>query len=173
MRTCICGTQVAVDEPLCPKCGKSVRSRGRFGFTTIVIRIVLCALLVVVITGYWWLLLEGPASLSAVRQAADEAAVVADLRSVSTAESLFRADKGRYGSLPELIAAGVLDTRFARNQTGYLLDIVASDSDYKARAYPTTMSEGRYAFYLRADGIIRYSDDPTLAPAGMAGKEIQ
>jgi hypothetical protein len=174
MRTCVCGSEVAVDEPICPRCAKPVRSLGRFGASIIVVRAVLCALLLAVVSGYWWLLLSVPTSHPL--QATNESAAVENLHTIAMAELALLSSKGRYGSIEELIAANLLSTRFTNSVGGYGFTVVVSgSSDYKATANPTTTNEGRYGFYIRASegAIVRYSDDPALAPVGLAGKEIQ
>jgi hypothetical protein len=161
---------------------------------SIVVRAVLCALLLAVVSGYWWLLLSGIPNLSRARQAENESAAVVNLRTIATharqaenesaavvnlrtiatAERVLFSSKGRYGSIEELIAANLLDTRFAKAVAGYGFTVLVSGSDCKATAYPTTTREGRYGFCISAsDMIVRYPDNPALAPVGLAGKEIK
>src|SRR5262249_20878582 len=53
------------------------------------------------------------ASLLRSRQAANESAAVSNLRTINTAEVTYLSSAGgSYGSLPELVTAGLLDTRF-------------------------------------------------------------
>ena len=52
-------------------------------------------------------------SLLRSRQAANESAAVSNIRTVNTAEVTYLSSAGgSYGSLPELVTAGLLDSRF-------------------------------------------------------------
>src|SRR5438477_11646677 len=59
-------------------------------------------------------------SLLRSRQAAQESSAVAQIRTVNTAEVTYLSSNGgNYGSIPELITAGLLDGRFATSVSGY------------------------------------------------------
>src|SRR5262245_13409192 len=59
------------------------------------------------------------------RQAAQESAAIAQLRTINTAEITYLAASGGYGTIPQLISAGLLDDRFATTSTGYALEVQA------------------------------------------------
>jgi prepilin-type N-terminal cleavage/methylation domain-containing protein len=123
-------------------------------------------------------------SLLRSRQAANESAAVSDLRTINTAEVTYLSSAGgNYGSVPELITAGLLDTRFATTLSGYNFAVTASSSDYTATAIPTSANSGRYAYYSLPDAVIRYSstNDPAKCggpggncyPGSMSGQPVQ
>src|SRR5712671_884562 len=76
-------------------------------------------------------------SLLRSRQAAQESSAVSQLRTINTAEVTYlSANGGNYGSVLELITAGLLDNRFASSVSGYTFAITASGTDYTASATP-------------------------------------
>src|SRR2546429_2154291 len=59
-------------------------------------------------------------SLLRSRQSAQESSAVAQLRTINTAEVTYlSSNQGAYGSLPNLITQGLIDTRFAGSVSGY------------------------------------------------------
>src|SRR5205085_10654030 len=77
-------------------------------------------------------------SLLRSRQAAQESSAVANLRTINTAEVTYLSSNGgNYGSIPELITAGLLDNRFSTSVSGYTFAVTASASDYTANSTPT------------------------------------
>ena len=118
-------------------------------------------------------------SLLRSRQAAQESSAVAQIRTVNTAEVTYLSSAGgNYGSIPQLITAGLLDIRFATSVSGYVFDVVASSSDYTASATPTSTNAGRYGYYSTPDAVVRYQSttgpncNPCF-PAGMTGAPVQ
>jgi prepilin-type N-terminal cleavage/methylation domain-containing protein len=101
-------------------------------------------------------------SLLRSRQAAQESSAVSNIRTVNTAEVTYLSSNGgNYGSIPELITAGLLDNRFASSVSGYVFAVTASGSDYTANATPTSANAGRYAYYSLPDAVVRYSTATT------------
>src|SRR5215471_5568783 len=79
-------------------------------------------------------------SLLRSRQAAQESAAVAQIRTVNTAEVTYLSSAGgNYGDIPNLITAGLLDSRFAPGGivSGYNFAVAASGSEYTASATPS------------------------------------
>jgi hypothetical protein len=103
----------------------------------------------------------------------NEGAAIANLRTINTAEVTFLSSSGRYGSIPELIAAGLLDSRFNSTVSGYNFYIVVSEKSYEAAAIPVSSNTGRFGYYSNPDGIVRYAPVTTLAPAGMEGAPVK
>ena len=96
-------------------------------------------------------------SLLRSRQAAQESSAVAQVRTINTAEVTYLSSNGgNYGSVPELITAGLLDTRFASSVSGYSFTVTASGTDYTATATPTSTNAGRYGYYSTPDAVVRY-----------------
>jgi len=96
-------------------------------------------------------------SLLRSRQAAQESSAVAQVRTINTAEVTYLSSNGgNYGSVPQLITAGLLDTRFASSVSGYVFAVTASGTDYTATATPTSTNAGRYGYYSTPDAVVRY-----------------
>src|SRR4051794_34244952 len=113
-------------------------------------------------------------SLLRSRQAANESAAVATLRTINTAEVTYLSSNGgNYGTITNLVSAGLLDSRFNGTVGGYSYTVVASAGDYTATAVPATSNAGRYGYYSVPDAVVRYSTATSLAPAGQAGNPVQ
>ena len=115
-------------------------------------------------------------SLLRSRQAANESAAVANLRTVNTAQVTYLSSSGgTYGTLPNLIGARLLDDTFTGTKAGYLYSITLDTTfqDYTATANPASPNTGRYGYYSIPDAVVRYSTDTTLAPAGQSGRSVQ
>src|SRR3984885_5582230 len=70
-------------------------------------------------------------SLLRSRQAAQEASAVAQVRTINTAEVTYlSSNQGTYGSVPELITAGLLDGRFTGSVSGNSFKVTASGTRY-------------------------------------------
>jgi|SwirhirootsSR3_FD_contig_91_266451_length_847_multi_3_in_0_out_0_2 prepilin-type N-terminal cleavage/methylation domain-containing protein len=115
-------------------------------------------------------------SLLRSRQAANESAAVANLRTVNTAEVTYLSSSGgTYGDMPNLISAKLLDDTFTGTKAGYKYGITldVTGQDYTATAYPAAPNTGRYGYYSVPDAVVRYSTVSTLAPAGQSGRSVQ
>jgi type II secretory pathway pseudopilin PulG len=116
-------------------------------------------------------------SLLRSRQAANESAAVTNLRTINTAQVSYSSSSGgSYGSMAEMVATGLLDTRFTGSGiSGYLLTVELSSSrlDYTAYATATSTNGGRYDYYSVPDYVIRYSTATSRAPAGFAGTPVR
>ena len=102
-------------------------------------------------------------SLLRSRQAANESSAVANLRTVNTAEVTYLSSAGgNYGSISDLVTAGLLDTRFNTAQvSGYAFAVTNSGSDYTATATPTSINSGRYGYFSLPDAVVRYQSAVT------------
>jgi type IV pilus assembly protein PilA len=111
-------------------------------------------------------------SLLRSRQAANESAAVANLRTINTAEVTYLSSSGgNYGDLPALVSAGLLDTTFTAGvKAGYNFSVTAVGSDYTATAIPASTNTGRFGYYSWPDAVVRYSSHPT---ASMIGSAVQ
>ena len=110
-------------------------------------------------------------SLLKSRQSANEASAVSNLRLMNTAEVTYAsASQGSYGTISNLVAAGLLDARFYQVVSGYSFSVaVSADTlDYTANGTARASNDGRYDYYTRPDYIIRFSTDPTRAPTGLS-----
>ena len=115
-------------------------------------------------------------SLLRSRQAANESAAVANLRTINTAHVTYLSSAaGKYGDLPDLIAAKLLDDTFTGTKAGYnySVNLDATSSDYTIQAVPASTNTGRYGYYSVPDAVVRYSTNASLAPAGQSGRSVQ
>ena len=115
-------------------------------------------------------------SLMKSRQSANESSAVSNLRLMNTAEVTYASsNQGHYGTLSELITAGLLDNRFGQIVSGYSFTVTVSPStlDYTSNATARAGNDGRYDYYSRPDYVIRYSTDPTRAPTGFTGEPVR
>src|SRR5919197_4917130 len=98
-------------------------------------------------------------SLLRSRQAANESAAVSNLRTINTAEVTYLSSAGgNYGTVGDLVTAGLLDSRFSGAAvSGYAFAVSASGSDYTATATPTSTNTGRYAYFSLPDAVVRYA----------------
>jgi prepilin-type N-terminal cleavage/methylation domain-containing protein len=115
-------------------------------------------------------------SLLRSRQAANESAAVANLRTINTAQVTYLSSAaGKYGDLPDLIAAKLLDDTFTGTKAGYnySVNLDATSSDYTIQAVPASTNTGRYGYYSVPDAVVRYSTNASLAPAGQSGRSVQ
>jgi type IV pilus assembly protein PilA len=114
-------------------------------------------------------------SLLRSRQAANESAAVANIRTINTAEVTYLSSSGgNYGTMAAMISAQLLDDTFTATKAGYNYTVAASGSDYTVTALPASPNTGRYGYYSRPDAVVRYSTIATLAPsAAQAGRSVQ
>jgi len=112
-------------------------------------------------------------SLLRSRQAANESAAVASVRTVTTAEITYLSSSGgNFGTIAQLVSAGLVDSGFTGTKSGYIYSVSTTGSDYTISATPASTNNGRYAYYSVPDGVIRYSTQSTLAPANMSGNPV-
>ncbi len=112
-------------------------------------------------------------SLLRSRQAANESAAVASVRTVTTAEITYLSSSGgNYGTVAQLVTAGLLDSGFNGTKSGYTYGIITTGTDYTITATPASTNNGRFGYYSVPDGVVRYSTDSTLAPTNMAGNPV-
>ena len=111
-------------------------------------------------------------SLLRSRQAANESAAVANLRTINTAEVTYLSSSGgSYGDLPGLVAAGLIDSTFtAGPKAGYNFSVAlfSSNQGYTATALPASSNTGRFGYYSTPDAVVRYSAHPTASMIGTA-----
>jgi hypothetical protein len=109
---------------------------------------------------------------SATNEASSESSAVANLRTINTAQVTYLAvSNGNYGTMQNLVEAGLLDESFLGVKAGYSLGIVASGAFYAATAVPA--AGGRYGFYSIPDAVVRYSLSDTLSPPRQAAHPVR
>ena len=113
------------------------------------------------------------------RQSANESAAVANLRTIGDAEATYiLSSKGNYGSLDQLITAGLMDSRFSGSVSGYQYAVTPFGGGFTATAMPDAANCGRYGFYLLADSVLRYATSTSSTctpcyPAGLSGEPVR
>ena len=118
-------------------------------------------------------------SLLKSRQAAQESAAVAQIRTINTAEVTYlSSNQGAYGSIPQLVTQGLLDSRFLGSVSGYNFTVAASGSNYTANADPTSVNAGRFGYYSLPDAVIRYAtyqggNCTPCYPGSLSGAPVQ
>jgi hypothetical protein len=107
------------------------------------------------------------------RGAANEAAAVATLRTINTAEVTYLStSQGSFGTLQQMIDAGLLPENYRGTVNGFRFGINSVGSDYIGAAIPSDPGSAKYGFYVTPDGVIRYSTIDFLAPAGQSGAPV-
>src|SRR5204862_3909528 len=120
---------------------RSVRMKSNRGFSLLELLIVVAIILIIATIAI--------PSLLRSRQAANESAAVANLRTMNTAEVTYLSSAGgNFGSVTDLVTAGLVDSRFSSGAavSGYNYTITVSASDYTANAIPSSANSGRYAY---------------------------
>ena len=108
------------------------------------------------------------------RARANESAAVANLRTINTAQvTHLSAAGGHYGSMEDMIKAGLLDETFRSAKAGFNYSVISAGSDYAVTAIPANPAMGRYGYYATPDGVIRYSTFDLLAPPQQSGRAVQ
>lgn len=118
-------------------------------------------------------------SLLRSRQAANETSAVANLRTINTAQVTYLSSaSGNFGTITDLVGAGLIDSRFNGAVSGYSFTITASGQDYTASALPTSVNSGRFGYYSLPDAVIYYQSgvvancNPCF-PSGQSGRPVQ
>ena len=118
-------------------------------------------------------------SLLRSRQSANEASAVSNIRTVNIEEANYSLSTGgNFGTMSELVNAGMLDARFNGSISGYSLTITVSGPDYTVFGTPTSLNSGRYGYYSTPDSVIRYQTSTSATcspcfPAGLSGSPVK
>ena len=115
-------------------------------------------------------------SLLRSRQAANESAAVSNLRNLNSAEVGYSSShSGQYGSIGDLVSAGLIDNRYQGLMSGYQMTVELSTNalDYTAAATARGPNDGRFDYYSWPDYVIRYSSIAARAPSGLSGEPVR
>ncbi len=104
-------------------------------------------------------------NLIRARQVANETGAVANLRVINTAQITFFSGSGNYGTIEELVADGLLDSRFSSGAVqGYDYTITDTPDTYVATAAASSSNAGRFSYFTGPDNIVRYSEGEDVTP---------
>jgi prepilin-type N-terminal cleavage/methylation domain-containing protein len=113
------------------------------------------------------------------RQSANESSAVSHVRTVNIEEANYSLSTGgNFGTISDLVSAGMLDSRFNGSVSGYSFTITASGPDYTVTATPTSLNSGRYGYYSTPDSVIRYQTTTSTTcnpcfPSGLSGSPVK
>jgi type IV pilus assembly protein PilA len=115
-------------------------------------------------------------SLLRSRQAANEAAAVANTRNLNSAQvSYSSANSGVYGDVVDLVNAGLIDSRYgSANFSGFQYTVALSATFREYTVYATAVSpnSSRFDYYSTPDFVVRYSTVTNRYPVGQAGMPV-
>jgi prepilin-type N-terminal cleavage/methylation domain-containing protein len=141
------------------------------GFSLLELLIVVAIILIIA-------MIAVPALLRA-RQSANESSAVANLRTIGSGQATYiLSSGGNYGSIPQLITEGLMDSRFSSSVSGYSYVVTPFPGGCTAEARPAGTNAGRYGYYLLPDSVIRYVTSTSATclpcyPPGFAGQPVQ
>lgn len=99
------------------------------------------------------------------------------MRNLNSAQVSYSSNNGGvYGGMSDLVAAGLVDPRYASgNFSGFnfTLDLSGDARDYTAYATAVSANTSRYDYYSTPDFVVRYSEFATRAPLGRTGEPVQ
>jgi hypothetical protein len=103
-------------------------------------------------------------NLLEARRAANEGSAIYSLRQISSAEAAFQGNFGKYGTLEELAANGLIDDALGSGtKNGYRFTITLDSSNpegFEVSGVPTEYrNTGRRSFYVDETFVIRGSDN--------------
>ena len=96
-----------------------------------------------------------------------ESAARAQLRTINTEEVAYFSTGGKYGTIQDLISAGLLDRRYAGEIDGYsyAVQVQEQGKNYSVTATPVG-NAGRYSYMSTSDAVVRYGAGPAGTPIG-------
>jgi type IV pilus assembly protein PilA len=107
-------------------------------------------------------------NLLAARRAANEGSALASLRTLHSAEATYQATKGagKYGTLSELAAENLIDSKLAtgtKNGYNFTVEVTTTETDYPGFSVVgvpmTYRNSGLRSFYIDETGVIRGGDN--------------
>ena len=105
-------------------------------------------------------------------QAKNESHAIATIETIRRAEDKLFASEGRRGTIPNLVANGLLPRCVAKAAWGYWFETRVGENGLTITASPETTNSGRWTFYQGPDSVTRYSPEQDFAPAGLANRPV-
>ena len=97
------------------------------------------------------------AACDRLRNRLNEQSAQLSIKAIRSAERAFVSGNGNYGTLQELAARGLVESKLASGMNdGYRFDLSVNGKSYKATAVPITYEKtGSWSFYVNETGIVR------------------
>jgi hypothetical protein len=105
-------------------------------------------------------------------QPKNEANAIANIEKINEAQVTYMMSNRKYGSLQDLVSAGLVDSRLVDQTMGYRLQIETQKDNYIVIASALAPS-GRYDYYSFSDAVVRYSSDSRKAPPGLSAAPVR
>lgn len=106
------------------------------------------------------------------QQPRNEANAIANIEKINAAQVKYMMSALKYGSMQDLVSAGLVEGRLLDQTMGYRLQIETQKDNYIVMASALAPS-GRYDYYSFSDAIVRYSGDPRKAPPGLSAAPVR
>jgi prepilin-type N-terminal cleavage/methylation domain-containing protein len=151
--------------------GKSIVKESTRGFSLLELVVVVAIILIIATIALPRLIRSW--------QATREASAVALIRTLNSVENTFiSSNQGTFGTIPALITAGMIDSRFAGSISGYTFTLNVSGNNYTVTATPTSVNSGRFGYYSAPDAVIRYQSVTSTNctpcyPPNLPGEPVQ
>jgi len=152
------------------KAGNLTGALDKLGFyfkMTAVMRLVFFVLLFFAIIG-----VIAIAGVVRSQQPRNEANAIANIERINTAQVKYMMSARKYGSLQDLVSAGLVDSRLLDQTMGYRLQIETQNDNYIVIGTALVPS-GRYDYYSFSDAVVRYSSDSRKAPPGLSATRVR
>ena len=107
------------------------------------------------------------------RQSKNESHAVATVEAIRRAENALFSSTGQRGTIPNLVAKGLLPRCVAKAAWGYWYETRMQENGLTITASPETTTSGRWTFYQGPDGVTRYASEQDFAPAGLANAPVK
>jgi hypothetical protein len=149
-----CGNQISTSAPACPNCGKPLPKK-KSNLLAILIGLG-AGLVLALILAYVFIQKQGEAL-----NARSETAAFVNVQTIGRNELLYKLKTGQYGSMSDLISAGLVERSFATENGGYVFRIQSTPTSYVITAHPAHYGDwgkGRLSFYMANDEILRQGD---------------
>jgi len=106
------------------------------------------------------------------QQPRNEANAIANIEKINAAQVKYIMSARKYGSLQDLVSAGLVDSRLLDQTMGYRLQVETQKDNYIVMA-SALVASARYDYYSFSDAVVRYSSDSRKAPPGLSAAPVR
>ena len=106
------------------------------------------------------------------QQPRNEANAIANIEKINAAQVKYIMSARKYGSLQDLVSAGLVDSRLLDQRMGYRLQVETQKDNYIVMA-SALVASARYDYYSFSDAVVRYSSDSRKAPPGLSAAPVR